>query len=619
MPSEPQSATAFDSTKRSLSEILHSINSGDIQLPDFQRNWIWDDEHVKSLLVSVSQSYPIGAIMLMQTGNPTVQFKPRTVEGVQSTNGTEPEHLILDGQQRLTSLYLSLLSGKPVPTRDVRGKDIKRWYYLDIDKAIDPAYDREEAIISIPEDRMLRSFRNEVVADYSTTASQCEAEMLPLDIALDTSAIFEWQQVYLGNEPSLIQARLKRWTKLFGIIQCFQNYQVPVISLFNTTPKEAVCQVFEKVNTGGVSLNAFELLTATFAMDDFNLRNSWSEIVHRWRQSPVAKLLRDVQNTDFLQTVTLLSSYERRRAAIAGGIAAEQAPGVTCKRKDMLRLTLEDYLEWAERAAKAYEQAARLLHSLRIFDARDIPYKSQTIPLSAILTILGENAQHEGVRSKVARWLWCGIFGELYGGTTETRFARDLPEVTEWIEGGPEPTTIQEATFSASRLYSLRTRNSAAYKGVYALQISAGALDFRTGDAISEQVYFGDSIDVHHVFPQHWCSRNGIPLRRADCIVNKAPLSYKTNRIVGGNAPSAYLVRVQNQSGVSEGRMDEILSTHLVDPAAIRGDDFESFFRLREQELIKRIEAAMGKKVITESLIVELPDDADDSDEDSSL
>lgn len=618
MPSEPQSATAFDSTKRSLSEILHSINSGDIQLPDFQRNWIWDDEHVKSLLVSVSQSYPIGAIMLMQTGNPSVQFKPRTVEGVQSTNGTEPEHLILDGQQRLTSLYLSLLSRKPVPTRDVRGKDIKRWYYLDIEKAIDPAYDREEAIISVPEDRIVRSFRNEVVADYSTIASQCKAEMLPLDIALDTSAIFEWQQVYLGNEPSLIQARLRRWTKLFGVIQCFQNYQVPVISLFNTTPKEAVCQVFEKVNTGGVSLNAFELLTATFAMDDFNLRNSWSEIVHRWRQSPVAKLLRDVQNTDFLQTVTLLSSYERRRAAIASGIAAEQASGVTCKRKDMLRLTLEDYLEWAERTAKGYEQAARLLHSLRIFDARDIPYKSQIIPLSAILTILGDKAQHEGVRSKVARWLWCGIFGELYGGTTETRFARDLPEVTEWIEGGLEPTTIQEATFTASRLYSLRTRNSAAYKGVYALQISAGALDFRTGDAINEQVYFGDSIDVHHVFPQHWCSRNGIPLRRADCIVNKAPLSYKTNRIVGGNAPSAYLVKVQNQSGVSEGRMDEILSTHLVDPAAIRNDDFESFFRLREQELINRIEGSMGKKVITESLIVELPDD-DDPDEDSSL
>lgn len=616
MTQELQTATAFDSTKRGLSEILNSINSGDVQLPDFQRNWIWDDEHVKSLLVSVSQSYPIGAIMLMQTGNPSVQFKPRSIEGVVNVNGTEPSHLILDGQQRMTSLYLSLLSRESVPTRDIRGKDIKRWYYLDIKKALDPASDREDAIVSVPEDRKIRNFRNEVIADYSTVELQCKAEMLPLDIVLDTAAIFQWQQVYLGTDPNLIASQLKKWTKLFGIVQCFQNYQVPVISLFNTTPKEAVCQVFEKVNTGGVSLNAFELLTATFAMDDFNLRDSWSGIVRQWKQSPVSKLLRDVQNTDFLQTVTLLASYNRRKQAFTGGCAVEQAPGVTCKRRDMLRLTLEDYLEWAERTARGYEYAARLLHSLKIFDARDIPYKSQIVPLAAILTILGERSQHEGVRSKVARWLWCGVFGELYGGTTETRFARDLPEVIEWLDGGGEPSTILEATFSASRLYSLRTRNSAAYKGLYALQISAGALDFRTGDAINEQMYFGDSIDIHHIFPQHWCSTNGIAPRLVDCIINKAPLSYRTNRIIGGNAPSVYLGKLQSQSSISEDRMDEILSTHLIDHATMRSDDFDSFFHQREQELIKRIESAMGKKVITETLAAEPFDDNDGSDND---
>ena len=75
--------TSFDSTKESLDEILKDIKSGKIQLPDFQRGWVWDDNHVVSLLASVSVSYPIGAVMIYETGNPDVRFKPRPVEGVE--------------------------------------------------------------------------------------------------------------------------------------------------------------------------------------------------------------------------------------------------------------------------------------------------------------------------------------------------------------------------------------------------------------------------------------------------------------------------------------------------------------------------------------------------------
>lgn len=96
--------TNFDSTRESLYDILTKIHKGKTQLPDFQRGWIWDDERVRKLLTSVALSYPIGAIMLLETGNIDVRFKPRFVEGVSIDNPPLPEHLILDGQQRLTSL-----------------------------------------------------------------------------------------------------------------------------------------------------------------------------------------------------------------------------------------------------------------------------------------------------------------------------------------------------------------------------------------------------------------------------------------------------------------------------------------------------------------------------------
>jgi uncharacterized protein with ParB-like and HNH nuclease domain len=116
-----EAMTTFDSTKESLLDLLQSIRQMKTQLPDFQRGWVWDDEHIRSLLASVSLSYPIGTVMLLQTGNEDVRFKPRLVEGVFSDHPPTPDRLILDGQQRLTSLFLALYTGQPVATRNPGG------------------------------------------------------------------------------------------------------------------------------------------------------------------------------------------------------------------------------------------------------------------------------------------------------------------------------------------------------------------------------------------------------------------------------------------------------------------------------------------------------------------
>ena len=265
--------------------------------------------------------------MLLETGNPDVRFKPRLVEGVTLPQMVEPDLLILDGQQRLTSLFQSLFSGQPVLTRDLRGMAIKRWYYLDINKALDPNIDREEVIVALPEDRKQRNFRNEVITDYSTTALECQAELLPFSVMLNTVEMNKWQMAYIGAN---MQERFPKWSALQEqVLHNFQQYQIPLIKLRKETPKEAVCQVFEKVNTGGVSLDAFELLTATFAINDFNLREDWERREKRLRKH---KVLHSVEKTDFLQVVTLLATYHRK----------QQFPDMAVgrKRKDVLRLTL---------------------------------------------------------------------------------------------------------------------------------------------------------------------------------------------------------------------------------------------------------------------------------------
>jgi hypothetical protein len=602
--------TTFDSTKESLLTFLTDIAQGKTQLPDFQRGWVWDDEHIVSLLASISQSFPIGAVMMLETGGDGVRFKPRLVEGVDGSNAAKrPERLILDGQQRLTSLFQALHSGHAVATKDVRGRAISRWYYIDIAKCLSANGDREETIVGLPDDRQRRDFRGEVTADYSTAEKQYAASLFPLARIFDCSdwrAGYNAHWNYAPDKVKLFDAFEKE------IIKRFEQYQIPLILLKKETPKEAVCQVFEKVNTGGVSLSVFELLTATFAADDFNLRDDWTA---RHKRLTKHSVLGGIESTDFLQAVALLATRARREKARAEGVPESLAPGISCKRKEILQLDLAAYKAWADRATTGFEKAAKLLYSQKLFAARDLPYRTQVTPLAAIMATLGDQADNDGVRAKLVRWYWSGVFGELYGGAIETRFAKDLPEVLGWVDGGAEPATVVDANFAAGRLLTLRTRNSAAYKGLYALLLRDGGLDFRTGEAIDVQMYFDDKIDIHHIFPRDWCAKAKVDAARCDSIVNKTPLSARTNRMIGGNAPSVYLGRMQKSASIDESRMCEILQSHVIDPALLRSDDFESFWLKRADALLSRIERAMGKPLDRAPRPVEADVDEEDDRE----
>ncbi len=143
--------------------------AGKVQLPDFQRPWKWDDDRILSLLATVTLGYPLGVMMTLETGGPGTRFKPRPLEGTNVPADVEPEQLLMDGQQRLTSLYQALRSDNPVDTMDARSKRLLRWYYIDIAKAIAVDGNREDSILSIPADRrQLDEKGRRVVRDLST-------------------------------------------------------------------------------------------------------------------------------------------------------------------------------------------------------------------------------------------------------------------------------------------------------------------------------------------------------------------------------------------------------------------------------------------------------------------
>lgn len=606
------SASTFDSTKKGLLELLKQIDTGSMQLPDFQRGWVWDDERIRSLLASVAVSFPIGAVMLLETGGEGVRFKPRAVQGAPVPNGKQPDTLILDGQQRFTSLYQALMQPKPVQTMTVQKKKIERFYYLDMKQMINGDVDEEDSIHSVPADKIVKSdFGRRIELDLSTPEKEYENHLFPVNRVFESADWRRGYQKFWKYAPDKME--------LFDdferqVIKRFEQYLIPVIELNKTTPKEAVCLVFEKVNTGGVPLNVFELLTATFAAENFQLRDDWREREQRLKSNH--KALASLQSDDFLQAISLLVTQARRSQAIAEQWVVDKLPGISCKRRDILKLTVEDYKKWAEGVETGFAQAARFLHAQNIYRAKDLPYRTQLVPLAAAFVTLGSAAETVGAQKQMARWYWCGVLGELYGGAVESRFARDLPELTAYVRGEEgEPKTIQDANFDANRLLSLRTRNSAAYKGIHALLMRAGCRDFRTGETIRTQTFFDDGIDIHHIFPQKWCISHGVDQRNYNSIINKTAISARTNRIIGGQAPSSYLKKLESEAGQTQAELSAILETHGIAPDYLYTDSFDQFYSYRALQLVALIEQAMGKSVAQEGADFLMIPDAEEYEE----
>ncbi len=572
-----------------LNELMRDVTTGKAQLPEFQRSWTWDDGRIRGILASLSQGYPMGAIMRLEYGNENVRFKYRPIEGVKNVTQT-PNYLVLDGQQRLTSMYRATCSEDPVETKTDKGKDIKRFYYLDIKKCLDENEDRYDAILPVPEDRKIKAnFNRDILLDLSTRELEYEHEMFPINIIFDSSAREDWADGYkeFHDYGKDFMERYKRFRT--DVIETITGYKLPVITLGKETPREAVCKVFENVNTGGVALTVFELVTATFATYEFDLRKDWEEckeVIWGIHETLNTDVMKGVDETAFLTTITLYTSYFAETMT-------------TCKKKDVLSLSFESYKANKAAVLEGYKMARKFLFGQYVFRMRDLPYTTQLIPLAAICAVIGKSTFNlPKTQNILARWFWCGIMGEMYGGANETRYANDIEDVVAEIQGKVSLNrTVNAAYFSATRLISLQTRNSAAYKGIMALVYRESCRDFMKGTTMDIVKSMDESPDIHHIFPETYCIKQGYRKEKWNSIINKTPLLPESNRQIGGEAPSKYSQKIMKAAQIDETQLRMRVESHLINYEAFIQDDFDAYFIDRARAIMAVIEAAMGKSI----------------------
>ena len=594
----------FGINKVDIHKLLREIEEGDLQLPDFQRDYVWSDVDSKRLIASVVNNFPVGALLTLGTGG-SVNFKSRPIEGA-SASAKSVSCLLLDGQQRMTSLFMAMHTDKPVRTKSGGNKERKRFYFIDIELALNSDKEFEDFIISVPETKRLHKHRGSASKiDLSNTDEQFKNHLFPLNRIFKFTAWYSDYVAYWKGQGEDWQDRIDSFDE--KVVKVITSYEMPIITLDKNISREAICLVFEKVNVGGKKLDAFELLTAIYASQNFRLRENWygktgipkSGNCRRIMGPRDLDVMSRVKPIEFLQTCTLIHTCNRRQAQVRKGVDDKHLQKISCTRSTILELSCDDYKKSESRALDGFLETGRFLSDRGILLHSNMPYPVLIVGLSATFALLKKTERNASAKDKIAQWFWVSALSEVLVSGSDSRLARDIPDLVNWVRNNRnKPSTVAQGQFYEGKFTELKDRTKDTFKAVYALLLQHECRDFVKGDKVSTMTHVADAVEVHHIFPKKWCENEGIEASIYDTIINKTPLSAASNKEIAGDAPSVYLKKIEAKHKIAPAKLDEFIESHLIDPAHLRNDDFEKFLMARKESFCKIVGKAMKKEVL---------------------
>jgi hypothetical protein len=502
-----------DTNPRALKDLLAEVHSRTMALPDFQRDFVWEPGATQALIVSIANNYPAGSLLRVRDAKRV--FAAREFEGAPTLAGQKHVFLVLDGQQRLTSLYQAFY-----------GVGEHR-YYLALRKLLEGS-DFEEALFHV------RASTKWVQARASFDV-QAKELILPLSLLKGgAGGYLQWLlQVTNPMPPDERTQMLDALTKINDQwIKPIDDYHFPVVTLSDKTEPDALCTIFETLNSTGVKLSVFELLTARFWPQNINLRELWDKA---YEAHPIIEDF-EVDPYYVLQAIAL---------------ASREAP--SCKRNDVLKLTAAEIEEWWQPVVFGLAAGLTILRDdCKVILPKWLPYQTMLAPLAAVLAKSGmPKTPDAGVqREKLKRWFWCAVFGQAYESSPNSQSAKDVGELTTWFGGGEPPESIKALRFDPKALRDVTPRQRSIYRGTICLILGSGtgARDFHTQAVITGKLMNEEGIDDHHVFPDDFLvKKKGITSSRTrDCVLNRTLIDRSTNQMISNRAPSEYLGDIRN-------------------------------------------------------------------------
>jgi hypothetical protein len=585
-------------TSESLRFLLQMIHNREMALPDFQRDFVWDPYATEELLESIISNYPAGSLLRIKSGHHLV-FQPRAVEGAPAlARDARPSYLILDGQQRLTSLYQALY-----------GVGEHR-YYIDLG-SLEKKKDLEDCVF------YLRA--EEAQARLGKLEQQADSLTFPLGQLFRDDGFAGWTTRALKHRCKDVadmidlQARLSRLYEEW--IKPIEEYEFPMVTLNENTSGAAVCTIFETLNRTGVKLGVFDLLTARFWSEDLNLRKLWDEARSEF------PLIGEYEIDPYyvLQIVGLLEP----------GLDADGRPKApSVKRGAILDMNAEQARRgWRQSVEGLGEVLSILRDDCGVLAPWLLPYTTILIPMAAVWATSNDvkGADAGTNRLKLLQWFWCSVFGQRYENSPNSQAEKDFGELRRWMTGGAPPESVASFTMEGVALRTIRPKQRAVYRGVMALILQQGALDFHKRGRITAQLLADkrNPVDDHHIFARAYLDEKGWPDKLRDCILNRTYIDRETNRRLSRRPPSDYFAEIRGKHGAAA--TAELLASHFL-PAdsgsPLLADDFTKFLDVREAALLE----AIRRRTAGEGLLsgrghspgLSSPDENDDEDDDDS-
>lgn len=553
----------FQTNPYGIGELLPMLDKAQVVLPEFQRSFVWRPADIDLLLTSLVQGFPSGSLLFLRA-DANMELAWRTVEGSPDANGDLPTFLVLDGQQRLTSLSLAL---------NGRGDHV---FLMDLKCCADGDLDNGIYAIRRTQAKARGLFDRE---------RQFELHTFPLWAVVGEHTDGYWFEDYVefhvakngAADRDALRAEARSLKERF--VDPLKNYEFPGVVLPPDTSLEAVCQIFETLNKTGMRLTVFDLITAKFWPQGLNLRDMYERA--RSDYPLLAEDAFDIEPVFLLQAISLLRS----------GL---------CKRGDLLNLKVDGFEDDWNRVCAAASAALGVLRSECGVLTRDwLPYVSVFPALFAVTVKVQslKGAEVGAAWDKIKRWFWCSCIGQRYEGPPNTLNATDFRQLSAWIDDDSKvPEAISNFSLGDLGLSKVERQRNAVYRSVICLTIVNGARDFHTGNRLTAD-FLNDpqrKIEDHHIFATAYLKKK---LGRAaeNSILNRCLIDNVTNKTISDKAPSVYLKEVENHLG-SE-RTEDVLLSHLIPTSgsgAPTGDDVDAFLKAREQLLLKAISSVTG-------------------------
>lgn len=573
LQSSDQENEMWEIGEKTIDELIQMVDESRLALPQFQRPSVWGKANWVPFLHTILLGRPTGTLLLLEAAD-VESLNPRQLDTAPDFDPAKNEWLLLDGQQRMTTLYRAIRSGF--------GANGNRQIVINVSDAL-----RRGELL---EDDLQLVGRQ--LPGYAELARQGKVDFPTLfDEAKRSGWIFTFIKAHFEQDAEKFASDIRELTPRLVSVG---SYRFPVLQIKKDTPLNVVADIFEGMNRRGQPLNKFDLMVARLYQKVsetryYDLREAWESAL---ADAPNLRRL-GVGTDDGMLPLQLIAKQVSRlpsdlRGRVKGlrtGDALELPPGQVIGSPDSPRPALN-----LEVAVKALDQAAEFLAKhCGVVAPSLLPQQAMLLPLAdQFLRVRDERLSD----SDLKHWFFTVSLTIDYYGSVTTYADRDCEHLTAWATDGKKPPNVQ--AFDSGTVDQLDLKMAFTREGnilgraVMALLVQGGALDWQKGQL---QVKEFDSIDFHHVVPEQklkdWYTNEG---RRP--IAALTPLFSTTNRSIGTKSARDVIADLEQEA-------EQIFASHQIDVEVARRAqkskaDFQGFLADRERHLKRFMKGALG-------------------------